>query len=304
MEPPPVSRPGRSVRLVLLLLASGVASVAIVGVGLRCRRLEMPLTATVTPEDLQGQQGEEDPHFVRARQYMVHRHLRDRGITDPRVLEVMGRIRRQAFVPLQFRAQAYLYNRFISGSRARELMDRVRSERYEPPELMEIAYADHPLPIGHDQTISQPYIVALMTQLVRPKPDDRALDVGTGSGYQAAVLAELCKEVYSIEIVEPLADQAAQRLAALGYKNITVRAGDGFDGWAEHAPFDVIVVAAAPKRVPQHLIDQLASGGRLVIPVGRYYQTLQLIEKRADGTIHRRNKGGVAFVPMTGKAEQ
>ncbi|HUT13154.1 MAG TPA: protein-L-isoaspartate(D-aspartate) O-methyltransferase [Thermoguttaceae bacterium] len=286
-----------------LLAASGILSVGILVVAPRCQPPNMPITATVTPEDLQGQQGTEDPHFVQARRRMVQRHLRDRGVTDPRVLEVMGRIRRQAFVPLQFRAQAHLFNRFLGGDRARELMDRVRHERYEPPELMEIAYADHPLPIGHDQTISQPYIVALMTQLVRPKPDHRALDVGTGSGYQAAVLAELCKEVYSIEIVKPLADQAAERLAALGYKNVTVRAGDGFDGWAEHAPFDVIVVAAAPNRVPQPLIDQLAPGGRLVIPVGRYYQTLQLIEKREDGTIRRSNKGGVAFVPMTGKAE-
>jgi len=304
MEPPPANRPGGKLPVGLLLAVSGAVSIGILVAAPRCQRLDMSLTATVRPEDLQQQQGEEDARFVRARRHMVRRHLRDRGITDRRVLEVIGRIRRQAFVPLEFRAQAYLFDRFLSGGRARELIERVRRERYEPAELMEIAYADHPLPIGHDQTISQPYVVALMTQLVRPQPDDRALDVGTGSGYQAAVLAELCKEVYSVEIVEPLADQAARRLAALGYENVTVRAGDGFDGWAEHAPFDVIVVAAAPKQVPQPLIDQLAPGGRLVIPVGRYYQALQLIEKREDGTIHRSHEGGVAFVPMTGKAEE
>jgi protein-L-isoaspartate(D-aspartate) O-methyltransferase len=202
---------------------------------------------------------------------MVQRDLAGRDIKNKRILEVMGRIRRHEFVP-------------------RDLERR--------------AYADHPLPIGHGQTISQPYIVALMTQLTQPNSEDRALDVGTGSGYQAAVLAELCKNVYSIEILKPLADQARKRLADLGYKNVHVRCGDGYRGWPERAPFDVIIVAAAPDHVPQPLIDQLAPGGRLVIPVGRFFQNLVLIEKQKDGTIRRDTVAGVAFVPMTGEAEK
>jgi len=213
----------------------------------------------------------EDPRHVRARQRMVQKHLRDRDITDKRVLEVMGRVGRHRFVP---------------------------------PELQEVAYADRPLRIGHGQTISQPYIVALMTQLARPKPESRALDIGTGSGYQAAVLAELCKEVYSIEILKPLAEGARKRLKELGCKNITVRCGDGYRGWREHGPFDVIIVAAAPDHVPQPLVDQLAPGGRLVIPVGRFYQQLILIEKLKDGTVRRRTVAGVRFVPMTGEAQK
>jgi protein-L-isoaspartate(D-aspartate) O-methyltransferase len=164
------------------------------------------------------------------------------------------------------------------------------------------AYDDHPLPIGHEQTISQPYIVALMTQLAQPKPGHRALDVGTGSGYQAAVLSLLCKEVYGIEIVPPLAEAARTRLAELGYANVTVRSGDGYRGWPEHAPFDVIIVAAAPDHVPQALVDQLAPGGRLVIPVGGYTQHLTVIERQADGSIRRSGAVGVLFVPMTGEA--
>jgi protein-L-isoaspartate(D-aspartate) O-methyltransferase len=209
--------------------------------------------------------------FPAARAKMVERHLRARDITDRRVLDAMGRIPREKFVP--------------QGQRDR-------------------AYADHPLAIGHRQTISQPYIVALMTQLVKTKPDAVALDVGTGSGYQAAVLAELCKDVYSIEIVEPLAKEAAKRLKDLGYKNITVRHGDGYRGWPEHAPFDVIIVAAAPDHVPQPLIDQLAPNGHLVIPVGKYAQELLLISKRPDGNVDRKQVCGVRFVPMTGEAQK
>ncbi len=212
---------------------------------------------------------EEDPYAERRRE-MVENQLRARDITDQRVLEVMARVPRHRFVPEDQRRRAY---------------------------------NDHPLPIGHGQTISQPYIVALMTQLAAPKPGDRALDVGTGSGYQAAVLAELCKEVFSIEIVEPLAEEAKKRLAELGYKNIQVRAGDGYRGWPEHAPFDVIIVAAAPNHVPQPLVDQLAPGGRLVLPVGGYPQQLTLITKGADGTIRRRVIAPVLFVPMTGEAQ-
>jgi protein-L-isoaspartate(D-aspartate) O-methyltransferase len=223
------------------------------------------------PQRVQQPKPGEDPRFVEARRRMVETDLRDRDITDKRVLKVMGRIPRHRFVP---------------------------------EELQQVAYADHPLPIGRDQTISQPYIVALMTQLVRPKPESRALDIGTGSGYQAAVLAELCKEVYSIEILKPLAEQARKRLARLGYKNVTVRCGDGYRGWPKHAPFDVIIVAAAPDHVPKPLVDQLAPGGRLVIPVGRWYQELILIEKQKDGTVRRKSVTGVAFVPMTGEAEK
>jgi protein-L-isoaspartate(D-aspartate) O-methyltransferase len=216
---------------------------------------------------------EEDSFFTEARQQMVDEDLAGTGrdITDRRVLEAMGRVPRHLFVP---------------------------------DDLRHVAYADRPLPIGHSQTISQPYIVALMTQLVEPTPESKALDIGTGSGYQAAVLAELCKEVYSIEIVEPLADEATKRLADLGYKNITVRHGDGYRGWKEHAPFDLIVVAAAPDHVPQPLVDQLAPGGKLVIPVGDWYQELILIERSEDDTVSRKSVIPVAFVPMTGEARE
>ena len=213
----------------------------------------------------------EPEKFKEARRRMVERQLRSRDITDVKVLEVMGRVPRHEFVP---------------------------------DDLDHQAYDDHPLPIGHGQTISQPYIVALMTQLARPRPDAKALDIGTGSGYQAAILAELCKEVYSIEIVEPLANEARRRLERLGYKNITVRAGDGYRGWPEHAPFDLIIVAAAPDHVPQPLVDQLALGGRLVLPVGSYPQDLVVIEKKKDGQVERKSVAPVMFVPMTGEARK
>ncbi len=141
-----------------------------------------------------------------------------------------------------------------------------------------------------------------MTQLAAPKPHHRALDIGTGSGYQAAILSLLCRQVYSIEIVPALAESAGKRLAELGYKNLTVRAGDGYAGWREHAPFDVIIVAAAPDHVPQPLVDQLAIGGRLVLPVGRNPQALVVIEKQPDGSIRRTTAAPVMFVPMTGEA--
>jgi protein-L-isoaspartate(D-aspartate) O-methyltransferase len=202
---------------------------------------------------------------------MVDSQILRRGIRDERVLEVMRRIPRHLFVPKNLRSEAY---------------------------------DDHPLPIGHGQTISQPYIVALMTELVRPEPSDRALEIGTGCGYQAAVLSELVKEVYSIEIVEPLAKEASSRLSQLGKTNVEIRFGDGYQGWAEHAPFQIIVVTAAPDHVPQPLVDQLAPNGRMVIPVGRNSQELQLIEKSNDGTLRRTDITPVAFVPMTGIAEK
>ena len=214
---------------------------------------------------------DEPESFVEQRRRMIEADLAGRDIDNRRVLGAMGRIARHRFVP---------------------------------DDLQHTAYADRPLPIGHKQTISQPYIVALMTQLAEPKPTDRALDVGTGSGYQAAVLAELCAEVYGIEILEPLAELGAERLAELGYKNAVVRHGDGFRGWPEKAPFDVIIVAAAPPDIPKPLIEQLAPGGRLVIPVGRHYQHLIRLRKLPDGSIEEETVLPVRFVPMTGEAQK
>jgi protein-L-isoaspartate(D-aspartate) O-methyltransferase len=167
-----------------------------------------------------------------------------------------------------------------------------------------VAYDNRPLPIGHGQTISQPYIVALMTDLMEVKPGDRVLEIGTGCGYQAAVLAELAGTVYSIEIVEPLGREAVERLNRLGYRNVMTRVGDGYRGWPEHAPFDSIIVTAAPREVPQPLIDQLRPGGRLVVPVGGQGagQSLLLIEKQPDGTVTRRAVLAVRFVPLTDKS--
>ncbi|WP_206352289.1 protein-L-isoaspartate(D-aspartate) O-methyltransferase [Tautonia rosea] len=213
--------------------------------------------------------GDDDP-YVRQRARMVADQLRARDIDDPRVLEVMARVPRHEFV----------------------------SESYR-----DLAYTDRPLPIEKDQTISQPYIVALMTQLARPQPGDRALDVGTGSGYQAAVLAKLVDQVYSIEIHKELADSARGRLFRLGDRNVEVRHGDGYRGWPEAAPFDLIIVAASPPEIPKPLIDQLAPGGRLILPVGEGFgQELVRIEKAEDGTITRESIAPVSFVPMTGEA--
>jgi len=203
------------------------------------------------------------------RRHMVDTQLGSRDIKDRRVLNAMRRVPRHLFTPKEHRDHAY---------------------------------ADRPLPIGHDQTISQPYIVALMTQLTRPQPHFRALDVGTGSGYQAAVLAELCQEVYSIEIIQPLADLARDRLRELGYANVEVRRSDAYHGWPEHAPFDLIIAAAAPERIPQQLVEQLAVGGRFVLPLGTHgLQELLIVEKQQDGSSRQWSSGGVAFVPMTGE---
>lgn len=206
-----------------------------------------------------------------ARKLMVDRHLAARDITDRAVLDAMATVPRDRFVP--------------DADQAR-------------------AYADHPLPIGHGQTISQPYIVALMTQLARARPGMKALDVGTGSGYQAAVLSRIVDQVYGIEIVCPLADRAAKILADLDYGNVTVRCGDGYRGWPEHAPFDLIILAAAPDRIPPALIEQLKPGGRLVLPVGVGVQQLRVVVREADGTHRVEDHGAVRFVPMTGEVEQ
>ncbi|MCU0772187.1 MAG: protein-L-isoaspartate(D-aspartate) O-methyltransferase [Verrucomicrobia bacterium] len=194
-----------------------------------------------------------------------------RGITDPRVLEAMRRVPRHEFVPSELRSQAY---------------------------------ADHPLPIGFGQTISQPFIVAFMTECLDARPTDRVLEVGTGSGYQAAVLAELVAEVYTIEIVEPLAEQASADLNRLGYTNVHVRAGDGYQGWPGKAPFDAIIVTCAPEAVPQPLVEQLAEGGRMIIPVGRIWEQQLILLEKEQGRLEQTSVLPVRFVPMTGKAQQ
>ena len=204
--------------------------------------------------------------FVAARKRMIERQIVARGITNQRVLKVMGTVPRHELVPASYRNRAYV---------------------------------DEPVPIGYAQTISQPYVVALMTEQLDPKPTDRVLEIGTGSGYQAAILGQLAAEVYSIEIVPELARSAANTLRELGYTNITVRQGDGYKGWPERAPFDGIMVTAAPPELPQALVAQLARGGRLVAPIGSTWnQELIVIEKKTDGTITRRSMGAVSFVPM------
>ena len=204
--------------------------------------------------------------LARERQRMVQEQLVPRGIKEGRVLAAMAKVPREEFVPADARAATY---------------------------------EDGPLPIGHGQTISQPYIVAFMTEQLRSKPSDRVLEIGTGSGYQAAILAELTAEVYTIEIVEPLAKNAEVTLQRLGYKNVHVKVGDGYSGWLEHAPFDAIIVTCAPDHVPQQLTDQLKDGGRMVIPVGeRFAQQLYLLEKQ-NGRLRESAVLPVRFVPMT-----
>ena len=209
-----------------------------------------------------------DKDFAAARQRMVKEQLAGpgRGITNQRVLTVMGNVPRHEFVPANYRAGAY---------------------------------ADQPLPIGHGQTISQPYIVAFMTEKLEPKPGDKVLEIGTGSGYQAAVLAELVREVHTIEIVEPLARRAAADLKRLAYTNVIVKAGDGYKGWPEAAPFDAVIVTCAPDHVPQPLVEQLKEDGRMIIPVGPAgNQELYVLRKKA-GKVAKQAVLPVRFVPMT-----
>jgi protein-L-isoaspartate(D-aspartate) O-methyltransferase len=214
----------------------------------------------------------EDPSLTRARRTMVARDLKGRDITDARVLAAMEKVPR---------------HRFVSKKQ------------------WSVAYSDHPLPIAEGQTISQPYVVALMTQALKLKPGDRVLEIGTGSGYQAAILAELTPEVYSIEIREGLVDRSRAVLKALGYGNVRVKHGDGYFGWEPYAPFDAIIVTCAANHIPSPLIEQLGPGGRLIIPVGSttYWQTLTLIEKGDDG-LGVRHLGGVSFVPMIGEVQK
>ena len=183
-------------------------------------------------------------------------------------------------------------------------MAKVPREKFVAPELQASAYEDRPLPIGFGQTISQPFMVAYMTQALKPKPTDRVLEIGTGSGYQAAVLGELVAEVFTIEIVRPLAQRAAIVLSALGYKNVLVKGGDGYKGWPEHAPFDAIIVTAAPDHIPEPLIAQLKEGGRMVIPVGTgSAQQLYVMEKHG-GAMKRTAVLPVKFVPLTRDPEK
>lgn len=187
--------------------------------------------------------------------------------------------------------------------RVMAVMRKVPRHEFVPASQLANAYQNRPLPIGHGQTISQPYIVALMTDLARVEPGHKVLEVGTGSGYQAAVMAHLVRAVYTIEIIEPLGLQARQRLQKLGYDNIQVRLGDGYHGWEEHAPYDAILVTAAASHIPPPLIRQLKAGGRMVIPVGAAFmvQQLMLVEKNLDGTVSTRQILPVAFVPLTGQ---
>lgn len=203
-------------------------------------------------------------------------------------------VREQLAVEGPFRAA-------ITDSAVLGAMRAVPRHRFVPSRLRGSAYEDRPLPIGHGQTISQPWIVARMTELARPEPGDTVLEVGTGSGYQAAVLAEVTDHVFTIEIIGELARSARRRLGELGYGNVTVRHGDGYRGWPEHAPFDAIVVTAAPEQIPEPLVEQLARGGRMVIPVGPRGrgQALTVLHREADGTVERRVVSAVRFVPMT-----
>ena len=215
---------------------------------------------------------DEDPALKRARHRMVVHDLKGRDICDSRVLEAMGKVPR---------------HRFLSRNQ------------------WSVAYDDNALPIDEGQTISQPYVVALMTQSLELKPREKVLEIGTGSGYQAAILAELDTEVYTIEIREGLANRSKKVLKELGYEDIRVRHGDGYFGWSEHAPFDAIIVTCAANHIPPPLIEQLRVGGRLIIPLGgtTYWQTLTLIEKGPDDLdVH--HLGGVLFVPMVGEIQK
>jgi protein-L-isoaspartate(D-aspartate) O-methyltransferase len=207
--------------------------------------------------------------FAQARQRMVREQIRGRGVRDPRVLAAMEKVPRHELVPADVRDHAY---------------------------------EDRPLPIGLGQTISQPYVVAAMTEALALEGGERVLEIGTGSGYQAAVLAELCGEVFSIELEAELAERARADLSRLGYRNVNVRHGNGYLGWPERAPFDAIVVTAAPEEIPPRLVEQLAPGGRMVIPVGRTFQELLLVTRTEEG-IERRSLMGVRFVPMREEPE-
>ena len=217
-----------------------------------------------------GQTGGNDgPDWADLRERMVRQQIETRGVKDSEVLAAMRSVPRHRFVPDDYR---------------------------------EASYQDSPLPIGESQTISQPYIVALMSELLEISPGDKVLEIGTGSGYQAAVLAAMGVEVYTVEIRQGLCERAEVILSDLGYGNAHVRCGDGYGGWPDQAPFDGVIVTAAPDRIPEPLIDQLAVGGRMVIPLGDFYQQLMVIKKTDDG-VEERSVIPVRFVPMTGEIE-
>ena len=203
-------------------------------------------------------------------------------------------------IDVEARATAFLTGRSSFAPRVMEAFEQVPRTAFVPPELIDYAYENRPLPIGRGQTISQPYIVALMTDLLEPRSNQTVLEVGTGSGYQAAILAQLVQHVYSLEIIPLLAVEAAALLSRLGYANISVQAGNGHDGWPEHAPYDGIIMTAAATYLSPALLDQLKPGGRLVVPFGRPHMTqdLLLVEKEIGGKFHSRKILEVAFVPM------
>lgn len=235
------------------------------------RRVTQFLTLAAVAAAGCGQKPAPVADFAAKRQRMVQQQLMARGIHEERVLAAMAKVSREEFVPPNSRAESY---------------------------------EDGPLQIGYGQTISQPYIVAFMTEQLHSKPSDRVLEIGTGSGYQAAILAELVAEVYTIEIAEPLARNAEATLRRLGYKNVRMKVGDGYKGWPENAPFDAIIVTCAPDRVPRPLTDQLKEGGRMIIPVGdRFAQELYLLEKK-NGQLKEGAVLPVRFVPMAGEAER
>jgi protein-L-isoaspartate(D-aspartate) O-methyltransferase len=227
-----------------------------------------PPAPEAAPEGVRTQhKGAKAHEYENARRQMVERQIRARGVEDQAVLEAMRRVPRHRFVP---------------------------------EEIAHRAYEDNALPIGHGQTISQPYIVAYMTQAAGVSKKGKVLEIGTGSGYQAAVLGELARAVYSIEIIPPLAERARRTLAEMGYGNVHVRAGNGYLGWPEHAPFDAIVVTAAPEEVPPALVEQLAVGGKMVVPVGTGEQDMMILTKTKEGVLQKKTIP-VRFVPMTGK---
>jgi protein-L-isoaspartate(D-aspartate) O-methyltransferase len=229
-----------------------------------------PMFSSRSEESQKAISASNEGQLLQLRERMVHEQLENRDVKDPRVLAAMRKVPRHEFVP---------------------------------SDLVNAAYEDNPLPLILGQTISQPYIVGYMTQALTLRGDERVLEIGTGSGYQAAVLAELVSEVYTIEILPELASHAKATLDALGYKNIHVRCGDGYIGWPDAAPFDRIIVTAAPTHIPQPLVDQLKPGGKMIIPVGQLEQELVLVEKTDKG-ISRRSTIPVRFVPMTGRAAE